>query len=187
MAGFSWAIQKALLHAFECTITSSCTLSMNSDSLTWPIFLSVSVAQTEPPWKMECQRGTEFIKLDSGQVCSHFLDCWLIWERAPPCGQCHHWAGGPGLHREAGWVSHSEQARKQHFFHSLYSCLEVQALSFLVSLMMDWCLPLVSVLPQLRSRWGYPVSTSYKSFQWLPNILESWQIIIYLTILPLDE
>lgn len=141
MAGFSWAIHEALLCAFECTITSSCTLSMNSDSLTWPIFLSVSMAQTEPPWKTECQRGTAFIQLDSGQVCSHFFDCWFIWERAPPCGQYHHWAGGPGLHREAGWVSHSEQARKQHFFHSLYSCLEVRALSFLVSLMMDCCLP----------------------------------------------
>ena len=42
-----------------------------------------------------------------------FLD-WLIWEDPDHCGWCYLWADRPGLWKRAGWVSHEEQASKQH-------------------------------------------------------------------------
>lgn len=74
-------------------------------------------------------------------------------------GQCHHWAGGPWLHKKAGWESHEEQARKQH---SSMTSASVLALRFLSCLRPALAFPHDGLLPgNIRWNKSFPPQVSF--------------------------
>lgn len=52
------------------------------------------------------------IRFSIGKSTGYFLDC-LMREEQVNNGQCHSWAVGPGLYKEAGRESHEDPASKQ--------------------------------------------------------------------------
>lgn len=50
------------------------------------------------------------------QACGmiYFLDWWLNSKGPGNCQWCNRWAYGPGDYNTASWISHEEQAKKQH-------------------------------------------------------------------------
>lgn len=64
----------------------------------------------------------------------HFPDKELVWEGSGHYGQCHPWAGGPGLYEKGSWARQGNQPASPW---SLLQCLPLgSCLAYVASL--DW-------------------------------------------------
>ena len=69
--------------------------------ISWLVF--VSLTQTRGPWEEGASsEGLLPSGWPVGGSVKHFLDSGLMWEDPDRCGQCHPWAGGPGLYERRG-------------------------------------------------------------------------------------